>query len=73
MFVSPEDGPRWVCERHHRALTYRDMQQGCGDHLYIPELVPGEQEDADPASGTVTYRMPDGSAWVNGESKGRAA
>lgn len=68
---SPGDGPRWVCERHGQALDYPTMQAGCPDHLYIPDLVPGEQTDADPEAGTVTYRLQDGTLWLDGE--GRAA
>lgn len=73
MASTPQDGPRWVCERHSRALSYADMQAGCGAHLFIPELVPGDQVDADPEAGTVTYQMRDGSAWVDGAGQGRAA
>ena len=71
MASTPHDGPRWTCDRHERALSYADMQAGCDRHLFIPELVPGEQVDADPEAGTVVYRMPDGSVWIDGA--GRAA
>ncbi len=68
LFSSPQDGPRWRCEKHARPLTYGDMQAGCADHLLIPDLVPGEQIDADPDAGTVTYRMRDGSEWIDGRA-----
>lgn len=55
----------WRCERHGRAAT-----DPCDQHLYEPSLVVGEQVDADEAAGTVTYRMPDGSAWTDGMVKG---
>ena len=43
-----------------------DQQAGCLNHLFIPALVPGEQIDADPEAETVSYRMADGSVWVDG-------
>ncbi|KAB1068884.1 PD-(D/E)XK nuclease family protein [Methylobacterium planeticum] len=73
MASTPSDGPRWDCERHKGRLSYDGMQAGCPDHLFIPELVPGSQEDADPERGTVTYRMADGSVWVDGAGRERAA
>lgn len=38
----------------------------CPAHLYLPDLVPGEQVDADEEAETVTYRMADGSIWIDG-------
>lgn len=70
MAATLHDGPRWTCAMHGYALTYDNMQAGCPDHRFIPDLVPGQQVDADPDAGTVTYRMPDGATWVDG---GRAA
>ncbi|AWN43143.1 oxidoreductase [Methylobacterium durans] len=70
---TPSDGPRWDCERHRRRLSYDAAQAGCNAHLFIPDLVPGEQVDADPTRGTVTYCMGDGSTWVDGAGQGRAA
>ncbi|MDR7037428.1 hypothetical protein J2X36_002175 [Methylobacterium sp. BE186] len=69
----PQDGPKWTCALHARTLSYSEQQAGCPDHRFVPAVVPGEQTDADPQRRTVTYRMPDGSAWVDGESAGRAA
>lgn len=68
----PHDGPRWTCRHRVKDLSYREQQDGCRGHRFIPELVPGEQVDADPRGRTVTYRMADGSVWVDGE-KGSAA
>jgi hypothetical protein len=42
---------------------------GCPDHLYIPELVPGRQIDADPDAMTVTYAMPGNTTFIDGEKK----
>ena len=61
---TPVDGG-WHCE-HHGALDAEAQRKGCSLHLYIPALVPGEQIDADPETGTVTYRMADGATWIDG-------
>jgi hypothetical protein len=43
----------------------RDAQQaGCAMHLYIPDLVPGEQIDA--GEDWVSYRLRDGAEWRDG-------
>ena len=54
----------WHCARHEHPLPRRDQQSGCGAHLYIPDLVPGEQHDA--GDDWVSYRLPDGSTWRDG-------
>lgn len=62
---------RWSCARHKIASLDKDAQRaGCANHLFLPDLVAGEQIDADEAAETITYRMRDGSTWVDG---GRAA
>jgi hypothetical protein len=64
----------WHCVRHERTLSTADQRAGCPSHLYLPSLVPAEQTDVDEAAETVTYRLPDGSAWVDGAHReGRAA
>ena len=45
-------------------LARREQEAGCAAHLYIPDLVPGEQVDA--GEDWVSYRLPDGSAWRDG-------
>lgn len=60
----------WFCHRHKTALTREQQQRGCPSHRYLPGLLPGEQIDADEWGETVTYRMPDGSTWID---DGRAA
>lgn len=55
----------WACTRFQRALSLDDQKQGCPAHLNIPETVPGEQVDCDPAAGTITYKI-DGVTWVDG-------
>lgn len=61
-----EDGPKWICDRHDRVLSYDDQQAGCPDHLYITNLVPGKQIDADEEAGTITYELDNGTIWIDG-------
>lgn len=55
----------WHCALHG-GLDEETQRVGCSQHLYIPGLVHGEQVDADPERGTVTYRMPEGITWIDG-------
>lgn len=61
------------CARWSKPLTPDEQREGCPAHLYLPALVPGEMLDADEAAETVTYRLRDGSTWVDGSGKGRPA
>lgn len=56
----------WTCDLHFVTLDEATQRAGCGKHLYIPALVPGEQVDADIIAGTVTYTMPDATEWRDG-------
>lgn len=56
----------WRCEMHGEDLSRAAQKAGCGDHLFLPALVPGEQIDADPVARTITYRMASGEEWVDG-------
>ena len=53
-----------IYARHQAALSRRDQDAGCAAHLYIPDLVPGEQVDA--GEDWVGYRLADGTAWRDG-------
>lgn len=64
LHATPVDGG-WNCERFHEIDTAM-QRKGCSLHLYIPALVPGEQVDADPEQGTVSYRLKDETAFVDG-------
>lgn len=66
LHVSPIENGNWFCDRHKTALTRDEQDRGCPNHLFLPGLVPGEQIDANPETETVTYRMSDGSEWVDG-------
>ena len=57
---------RWTCERHDRDLSADDQRAGCPRHLFIPDLVPGEQVDCDPRAETVSYRLNTGTFWIDG-------
>lgn len=59
---------RWSCARHKRDLTFADQQAGCQNHLFLPGLVPGEQVDVDPAGNWVSYRMADGTTFIDGNA-----
>lgn len=57
----------WDCAFHGKPLTLDEQAAGCENHLYLPDLVPGEQIDA--TDDSVTYRLRNGDLWVNGASK----
>lgn len=63
---TPIDGGRWICELHDHVLTKADQQEGCPWHRFIPDLVPGEQFDVDLVNQKISYRLPDGSVWIDG-------
>lgn len=62
---SPVELGWWRCERWGKTLLYSEQQAGCPSHQFIPELVPGEQEDVI-GEDTIVYRLPDGSEWRDG-------
>lgn len=64
------DGPQWRCRMTGRLLSYSDQQAACEGHRFIPGLVPGEQQDADPETRAITYRLADGAIWVDGGEVG---
>lgn len=57
----------WSCARWQKPLSLDEQAQGCPAHLYVPDLVPGEQVEVDEEAETVTYRMnATGEIWVDG-------
>ena len=54
----------WLCEKHNQKLSYKEQLRGCSDHLYIPELLPGEVIDA--GEDWVEYSSEDGTRIRNG-------
>lgn len=67
LHASFEDGAVVRCTFYDKVLAYKEQQEGCDKHLYLPDLVPGEQVDA--GDRWVNYSMPDGSEWIDGEKK----
>jgi hypothetical protein len=55
----------WSCARWRTDLDPDQQAAGCAHHLYLPGLVPGEQLDA--TQDSVSYKMPDGSTWIDGQ------
>ena len=53
----------WWCERQQRALSDADQRAACEQHLYVPDLVPGEQIDA--GTDWVRYQLPGGGVWCD--------
>lgn len=54
------------CAKHDAHLDVAAQKAGCASHLYIPDLVPGRQVDADPAANTVTYQMTGNALFIDG-------
>ncbi len=63
---TPVANGEWHCERHKQVLTVEGQHTGCANHRYLPGLINGEQIDVNPEAETITYRLPDGSEWVDG-------
>lgn len=53
----------WRCAEFGHELSRTDQEAGCPSHRFLPDLVPGEQIDAD--QHRITYRMTDGSTWID--------
>ncbi|MBF0424602.1 MAG: oxidoreductase [Magnetococcales bacterium] len=63
---TPAEIGLWLCSPSERLMALEAQKAGCSGHLFIPDLVVGEQTDADPAGAWVEYRLPDGSLWRDG-------
>lgn len=61
---------RWSCQKWRKDLTPEEQIAGCDGHRYIPDLVPGELQDADDDGEVVFYVLPDGAAF---EDRGGAS
>jgi hypothetical protein len=61
---TPIEGGGWWCHGVGKQLSREDQESGCAAHLYIPDFIKGEQVDA--SDITVTYKMLDGSIFVDG-------
>lgn len=65
MYSTPTPEGTWKCEKHDYLLTDDAQARGCGDHLFHPDLVPGEQTDY--GEGWVEYTLSDESKWLDGK------
>lgn len=63
------DDGAWYCAALRVTLTRKAVAAGCERHLFIPDLIPAEQIDADAVANTVTYRLPDGNLWTDGRDE----
>lgn len=62
---TPIENGEWHCDRWGKTLSLEEQLAGCPAHLYLPPLVPGEVTGTTEIS--VTYRMKNGSTWVDSE------
>ena len=53
----------WGCALTEEVLNRAAQEAGCLHHRLLPDLVPGDQVDAN-ATG-ITYRLADGSTWID--------
>lgn len=60
--VSAERDGEWRCTKFGHALSKSDQEAGCGEHRFLPDLVPGEQVDA--GDWGVAYRVA-GQEWLD--------
>jgi hypothetical protein len=71
LHASPTNEGAWHCARHNHQLGRRDQEAGCVAHLFIPDFIAGEQEDA--GEDWVSYRLRDGTEWRDGVPEAPAA
>lgn len=64
LHATPVSDGTWTCARFGDVLPLDKQRAGCGAHLFIPSLVPGEQVNA--GEDWVSYRMKDGTVWRDG-------
>jgi hypothetical protein len=51
----------WKCDLYDKDLDIEVQKRGCDQHLFVPDLVPGEQIDSD--TDWIEYLMKDGTKW----------
>jgi len=63
---TPHQDGSWNCDRHGYHLTqHRDQIDGCGDHLFLPDLVPAKMIQGDTQANWILYEKKDGNVFVN--------
>ena len=60
---SPLKTGGWKCELHKKDLNMEDQQKGCEHHLFVPDLIPGEQINSGP--NWVEYSLKGGAVWID--------
>lgn len=63
----------WDCSRWNKPLSVAEQKAACDSHLYIPDLVPGEQVDVDEEREQVIYKMPDSTTYIDGAKPKKTA
>jgi hypothetical protein len=55
------------CAAHNIELTPEKELAGCEDHRWIPSLVPGEQFDFSAEGTKISYRLTNGTVFIDGD------
>lgn len=53
----------WKCELHKKPINIDEQKAGCPSHLFIPDLIPGEQVNSGP--NWVEYKLKSGDVWTD--------
>jgi hypothetical protein len=56
----------WDCARFVKPLSWDEQRVACPNHLFLPDLVPGELTAVDEEREEITYRLADGRLWTDG-------
>jgi len=54
---TPREDGKWYCDRKNTKLTSSEQRHPCDQHIFIPDLIPFNQTDADAEKGTITYGL----------------
>lgn len=65
IYATPARGGAWLCEKHNKELDRAEQNAGCTEHLFIPDIIPGDQVDANLDEGWIAYALADGRSWTN--------
>jgi hypothetical protein len=60
---SPLKTGGWKCELHNKDLDMEAQAKGCESHLFVPDLIPGEQVNSGP--NWVEYKLKGGTIWID--------
>ena len=61
---TPVESGQWTCGLHGFFMSADDQRKGCGDHVFIPPLVPAKPVDG--GVNYVEYEARDGTTFKNG-------